>query len=101
MHDSPVEQARTISAPTRRLGDRDAELGTTGKVGIDRKRQMRHGNQFKTAVVNAKNLVALKIQGVGITLNLLVRGREPETQVSVSSVQGDQMVCDTTAMIDA
>jgi hypothetical protein len=48
-----------------------------------RERQVRHGHELQLAVVDAKDLVALKVQAVGVAADLLVVGGIAEAQVPV------------------
>ena len=48
---------------------------------------MRHRNQIQFAVVDAEDLIALKIDPVDITLNLLIAGSVTKTQVTVLRIQ--------------
>ena len=60
---------------------------------------MRHGNQFKSPVVDAKHLVDIEIQPFGVTLDLLVTGGKAKAQVAIMIVKPDQMAQNARPMI--
>ena len=52
---------------------------------------MRHRNQPQLAVVDTVNVVALEVQAIGVTTNLLITGRVAKAQVTVMRLQREQM----------
>ena len=98
MHRRPVEQARTIAPAARVRQHRHAKLSAALQFGIDRKCQVRHGDQFKPAVVDAENFIALEIQAGDIAPDLLVVGRIAKAQVAVPGFKRQQVGRDALGM---
>ena len=91
MHHGPVEQARAVAPATRMGQHRNAKFGAAFQLGIGGKGQMRHRNQLQPTVVDAENIVALKIKPIDITPDLLVVGRITKAQVTVGRAECQQM----------
>ena len=52
---------------------------------------MRHGDQFELAVVDAKDVIAVKVEPADIAADVLVSGRVTEAQVTVLRLQVQQV----------
>ena len=55
---------------------------------------MGHGDQFKPAVVDAKNFVALKVESGNVAFYLFVVGGVAKAQVAISRYQVKQVLED-------
>jgi hypothetical protein len=54
--------------------------------------KVRHSHQFKPAVEDAKQFIALKIKNIDILGNLPIRRRKTEAKVAITCVQRDEML---------
>ena len=65
------------------------------QIGIG---QVGHGDQLQAAVEDAKDVVALKVQAVGIAHHLLVIGGIAKAQVAVTFIELEQVGADACAV---
>ena len=94
VHDRVAKQLGAQAFATLVRQHRDAKLGASGPLRIDRIGQMRHSHQRQSPVEHPKNFIPLKIQALHIPVNLLIGGGIAKTQVAVCGRQGLQMARD-------
>jgi hypothetical protein len=96
-----LEQSGSITPATCMGKNRNTKFGTCDVDVFNGKGEVSHSNQQQTAVIDARDLVTLKVERRYILLNVLVFRATTEAQIAITRVQGQEMAGNPISMVRA